>query len=222
MIYHSPLNSHQPVTLILGNGLFPPWFDINQMLAKHSAQLVCADGGADKARQIGLFPDLIIGDLDSAATETLADFRQANVDIKFFPGQENNDLEKCIRYLMRRGQQQLILAGFTGRRDDQTIATYQIVRKYMGRVQFLIITETAEIYPLCSGAWQFETVPGQIVSLFGFERARQVTTDGLQFPLKAENLSAGSRGLSNIARRQVIKIRFASGKLLVVQNRGGS
>jgi len=211
-----------PTALILGNGSFPEWLDIRQIQSNHRACLVCADGGAEKARELGLTPDLIVGDLDSVTTETLAHFRSAGVMIEQIPDQENNDLEKSIRLLIRKDWQQFILAGFSGRRDDQTIATLQIARKYMSRAQFLIYTETAEIWPLKEGAWLFETVPGQIISLFGFPRAMRVTTNGLKFALNAENLSGGSRGLSNVAINQKTVIRFISGNLLVVKNQVGA
>ena len=32
--------------------------------------IVCADGGANKARKLGIVPDLIIGDLDSVSPAT--------------------------------------------------------------------------------------------------------------------------------------------------------
>jgi len=217
-----PFNPQLPPALILGNGSYPTGFDLHQIRVKHPALVVCADGGAAKARELGIVPNLIIGDLDSVSDETLAYFRSVNVKIKRLAGQENNDLEKCIRCLLRIGQRQMILIGFSGRRDDQTIATLQIVRKYMSRVQFLIHTETSEIWPLTRGEWLFPTANGQVVSLFGFPRAQAVTTNGLQFPLKAENLSSGSRGVSNVALGNSISIQFNAGNLLVVKNQVGA
>lgn len=213
-----PVNSLLPSVFILGNSVFPKWIDIHQILNQYQAFLVGVDGGAKKAREFGLLPDLIIGDLDSITPETLDYFRSAGVKIEYNPDQENNDLEKCIRLLLQRGWRQFILAGFTGKRDDQTIATLQIARKYLSRAQFLIYTETAEIYPLKKGYWILETVAGQTVSLFGFLHAQHLTTRGLQFALNDENLGGGSRGLSNIATGQMCEIRFTGGNLLVVKN----
>lgn len=208
-----------PTALILGNGSFPESLDIRQIQSNHRAHLICADGGAEKARELGLIPDLIVGDLDSVTTGTLEHFHSVGVKIEPIPDQENNDLEKCIRLLIRNDWRQFILTGFTGRRDDQTIATLQIAGKYMSRAQFLIYTETAEIYLLNKGNWLFETASGQVISLFGFPRARQVTTAGLQFPLQAENLDRGSRGLSNVANGSAVQINFSGGHLLVVKIR---
>jgi len=212
-----PLNPVLPTSVILGNGTFPEWLDIRQILNRYNAALICADGGSEKARELGLIPQVIVGDLDSITPETLSRFRSAGVEIIHTPDQEDNDLEKCLRLLLTRGGRQFILAGFTGRRDDQTIATLQIARKYISRAQFLIYTKTAEMYLLNKGNWLFETISGQIISLFGFPRARQVTTAGLQFPLQAEILSGGSRGLSNVARGSVVQISFSGGHLLVVK-----
>lgn len=214
----TPLNPILRTAFILGNGALAEWIDIRQILTKSNALLVCADGGAEKARQLELTPDLIIGDLDSITMQTLAHFRSLGVEIAHDPAQQNNDLEKCLRYLLRRGWQQFILAGFTGQRDDQTIATLQITRKYLPRAQFLIYTELAEIFPLKKGHWLIETEKGQAVSLFGFPQAIHLTTEGLKFPINDERLGSGSHGLSNIATGRRCEIKFTAGNLLVVKN----
>jgi thiamine pyrophosphokinase len=45
-----------------------------------------------------------------------------------------------------------------------------------------------------------------------------VTTDGLRFPLRDEQLKAGpARGLSNVRLTQVARVRVVRGRLLVVE-----
>ncbi len=39
-------------------------------LLQKSSFIVCADGGANKARELGIRPDVIIGDLDSISPAT--------------------------------------------------------------------------------------------------------------------------------------------------------
>jgi len=213
---NTPLNFQLPTVLVLGNGSYPNWFDIKQFQVENKVLLVCADGGAEKAHQLGLMPDLIIGDMDSVTAETIAHFQSTGVEIVHQPDQDNNDLEKCLRRLLRRGWRQCVLVGFTGKRDDQTIATFQIIRKYAPRAQFLLFTETAKIYLLKKGNWLINVIPGQTISLFGFPRVHHLTTQGLQYPTNDEILAGGSHGLSNIATDEVVQIQFTSGYLLVV------
>ncbi|MFH1212812.1 MAG: thiamine diphosphokinase [Candidatus Neomarinimicrobiota bacterium] len=217
LIQTAPFNNLLPQALILGNGAFPERINLKQMSSNRDLLFVCADGGAQKARELGLVPQMIIGDLDSISPETLNYFINIGVKVERNPAQDNNDLEKCIRYLLRHGLHQFILVGFTGRRDDHTLASLLIAKKYLRRAQFLIHSATAEMFLLKHGDWIFETFPGQIISLFGFPIARQVITHGLRFPLKNENLGCGSRGLSNIATQSTIRIQFTGGHLLVVR-----
>lgn len=216
MTPNTPINFQSPTALVLGNGNYPNWFDIKQFQVEYKVLLVCADGGAEKARQLNLMPDLIIGDMDSVTTDTINHFQASEVKIIHQPNQNNNDLEKCLRWLLRHGWRQFVLVGFTGRRDDQTIATLQIMRKYARRAQFLLYTETAQIYLLKKGIWLINAIPGQTISLFGFPRVYHLTTRGLQYPTKDENLTGGSHGLSNTAIDEMVQIQFSSGYLLVV------
>ena len=50
--------------LIMANGEYsdPNWY---QQKVHYYSYVICADGGADAAKRIGIMPDLIIGDLDS-------------------------------------------------------------------------------------------------------------------------------------------------------------
>ncbi|MCK4297642.1 MAG: thiamine diphosphokinase, partial [Candidatus Marinimicrobia bacterium] len=70
---------------------------------------------------------------------------------------------------------------------------------------------------LKKGEFEFQTIPGQTISLFGFQRATGISTEGLKFPLKNENLFVGSRGISNQSTLDTVSISIKSGTLLVVK-----
>src|SRR6266545_4130670 len=89
-----------PRAVILANGTPPPLAAIRRAIST-SDLFVCADGGANTARDLGLRPGALIGDFDSATPETLAHFRDVpqirDTDL------ERTDLEKAILYALDRG-----------------------------------------------------------------------------------------------------------------------
>jgi hypothetical protein len=60
---------------------------------------------------------------------------------------------------------------------------------------------------------------GDLVSLVPFGgSARGVTTDGLRFPLRGEDLAVGrTRGVSNVRTGTTARITLESGRLLVIE-----
>lgn len=217
MKLNAPFSDDKPRALVLGNGSYP---DENQVrdLVNEASFIVCANGGSIKAREFQINPDIIIGDIDSIDSGTIEYFiKQLDIPIIKNLSQEENDLEKSIIYLLKHGYNRFILVGFMGKRDDHTIATLQIIKKYLTRAEFQIYSEHSEIFLLKRGHYEFQTVPQQIISLFGFSRAIGISTTGLRFPLKDENLFEGSRGLSNQAISEKVSMKINSGILLVIK-----
>jgi len=178
---------------------------------------MCVDGGANYAFRHGISPDLIIGDLDSIKDETLNYFIQKNTRIIKAESQQENDVEKALHEAIRLSYKQIVLIGFMGKRDDHSIATLQIIKKFKRQATIRLFSQTSEILVLPAGDYGFQTSSGNIISLFGFPRAYDVTTDGLKWTLNHENLFEGSRGISNQALQDDIRISFTKGTLIVIK-----
>jgi thiamine pyrophosphokinase len=201
---------------MLGNGLYPNENKMNHLI-ENSSYIVCVNGGSKKAKELKIKPDIIIGDLDSADSDSVAYFRNLNVPIQKIPSQEENDLEKALMFLIKKGFQRVVLCGFLGEREDQTISTLQLAKKYVNKIDSYIISNRAEIFLLRKGNYKFPTEKNQIISILGFPHAYKVTTNGLKYPLKDENLFEGSRGISNQATKNSVQISLKAGTLIVVK-----
>ena len=57
--------------IIIGNGKSPRKEVIKYLLRKDYSTVICADGGANSAKKLGIIPDFIIGDLDSICDKTV-------------------------------------------------------------------------------------------------------------------------------------------------------
>ena len=50
--------------IIIANGKSPSKKVVNYFLEKGFNTIICADGGANSAKKLGIIPDFIIGDFD--------------------------------------------------------------------------------------------------------------------------------------------------------------
>lgn len=208
----------QSAAILIGNGMMPRWLNIREFVSQKTFPVVAVDGGARVARGRHIFPALIIGDLDSCTAATLSFFRSRGTPIQHITSQTESDLEKALTVLTRQGYCRFHLFGFMGAREDHTLATLQVIKKFLRRAECFVYTPASELRLVPPGSYRFPTQAGQIISLIAFPSARRITTRGLKFPLQNANLTEGSRGLSNVARAGTISVNFEFGHLLIIFN----
>jgi thiamine pyrophosphokinase len=64
-----------------------------------------------------------------------------------------------------------------------------------------------------------KTSPGEIISLYGFDKKTKVTSRGLKYPLKKDALPFGEReSTSNIAKSDKIKLDIEEGIIFTIRN----
>ena len=106
------------IALIIANSLLPAAAILAEC-RKRVDVIVCADGGANRARERDLVPDFIVGDLDSILPETRAAFPQTQYIHR--PSQDATDLEKTLQFAIEQGIQKVLLVGITGLRFDHQV-----------------------------------------------------------------------------------------------------
>lgn len=169
-----------PFTLIdvaiLANGDFPhSSIPVSQLdVAK---TLICCDGAANELISSGRVPNYIIGDGDSISIENKEQF--ANVFI-CSSEQETNDLTKAVTFLYKCGARNFAILGGVGKRADHTIGNISLLMDYYNLgMQPTMFTEEGAFYPM-SGITEFETFPGQQISIFNLTNA-QISAEGLKY-----------------------------------------
>jgi thiamine pyrophosphokinase len=212
-----PFTNQIPYYVILGNGNYPSRQLTNTLLLS-ADKVICADGGANYAFRNNISPYLIVGDLDSIAPEAHDYFKKNHVPIRKINSQQENDLEKTLREVNKMSCEQIVMLGFMGKRDDQSIVTLQIAKKFIKNYQIIIYSTVSEILLLQPGSYSLKSLPRSQISLLGFPRAHEVSTTGLKWNLNHEILSEGSRGISNRAETDEIRIRFTKGLLLIIRD----
>lgn len=178
--------------------------------------LIAADGGLLHTQNLGLSPDLILGDFDSLG--------YVPTGSQVFPVEKDDtDAMLAIRQGLRRGYREFVLYGsLDGPRLDHTVANFQALQYLcdQGACGTLVGREQL-VTAVKNGFLSFPAGMEGTVSVFCHgPEAAGVTLEGLYYPLKNAPLSPGfPLGVSNHFTGAPAKIQVESGTLLVIWDR---
>ncbi|MHB8578725.1 MAG: thiamine diphosphokinase [Ignavibacteriaceae bacterium] len=203
--------------IILANGKAPRKSVIDYLKYNGYSTLICADGGANRAKQIGIVPDYIIGDFDSVLPSTLK-FYKNKAKIICLKDQNSTDVEKCLNFLIKNNYEEVTLTGVTGDRLDHTFCNLGIVLKYFANINLNIIAESSFLKAF-TGKIVLETVPGETISLYGFDSKTKIKSEGLKYSLQNISLPFGIKeSTSNVALSKEIKLTVKGGIIFVIRD----
>ena len=203
--------------IILANGKPPKKKLISFFQKRGYKKLICADGGANSALKINIVPDAIIGDLDSISPDALKEFNSVSKIIQL-KRQNDTDVEKCLKYAIRKKFHEALLVGVTGNRLDHTFCNIGIVLKFFNQINISLIAESSCLRPY-TGIIELKTYPGETISLYGISPKTRITSSGLKYELKNVSLPFGEReSTSNIAKKNLVKLKISSGVVFVMRD----
>ncbi|ABW18981.1 thiamine diphosphokinase [Alkaliphilus oremlandii] len=187
---------------------------------KKSDYIICADGAARYLMEINVYPDLLVGDLDSIDSLSLKWIQDGDIQLEKFPvNKDMTDTELAIEFAAERMPKKITVFGGTGSRTDHSLGNILLLYKIhqMGieahlRDEFnhLMITDD-EIN--VSGRI------GQTISVIPIGgSAEGVTLKGLEYPLYNYTIELGSSiGISNRFIEENATIAVKRGILLVIK-----
>jgi thiamine pyrophosphokinase len=186
-----------------------------QALAATADLVVAADGGALLALAVGILPDAVVGDLD-----TVDEFQGTPIPPERFlrdVDPETTDLEKAVRYVLERGATRVDVAAAGGGRGDHALANLSVLVLF-GEHDVVLHDDLFEVW-LVRGRTEVRGEPGTVVSLVAPGGCRGVSTRGLRWELRDEDLPFSPRGVHNELVEPVAEVRVREGALLVFQGR---
>lgn len=205
--------------LIIANG-HPPGRALARRSAAGADLVICADGGANHALRLGIRPDAIVGDLDSMTRATARKFR--GVPTIRIREQESTDLEKAVRYALRRGCREIDVLGATGRRIDHTAGNLGCFARFSGRCVLAFIDADGTLTAVRRRA-TLKTRRGEEISLIPVGRCSGVTTKNLLYGLRSAALELGVReGTSNRSTASTVTVSVKRGTLLLYRRHPGT
>lgn len=185
--------------------------------------LIAADGGLRYFRALDLWPDVVIGDLDSVTPEERLAFPTAGVRVEQFPARKDQtDLELAIRFARDSGAADVLIFGALGGRWDQSLANLLLLAHPDLQDLRLRLMDGPQTLYLARGVTEIEGQPGDTVSLIPLTGdAQGVTTQGLDYPLTDGTLPFGATlGVSNVltGQRATVEVREGWVMCVVIRN----
>lgn len=200
--------------VILCNGE-PPDRELILPEIESASLFIAADGGANIALELGLTPDVVIGDMDSFFPD-----EKTSLKVMRDKNQETNDLEKALAYAEKTEVIDVVVFGATGLRTDQTLKNLSVLKQFNSRFRNILFRDNLCDIFLATSPTIKKFPTGTSISLFPLSgRVENITTKGLKYALNHEFLENGVRdGSSNETISPEVEIHFESGDLLLIVN----
>lgn len=184
--------------------------------------VIAADGGARHAETIGRRIDLWVGDGDSIDGDQLAALAATGVPIqRARSDKDETDAELALLAAIDRDARRITIVGaLGGARFDHALANaWLLAHPGLEGRSAALLDAAVRIRLIGPGRTDLSGRIGDIVSLLPFGGdASGLTTDGLRYPLRGEQLSLGpSRGLSNVRDATDASVTVERGRLLVLE-----
>ena len=209
--------------VIFVNGVVQEYADLAAWL-RPDDYLICADGGSRHCAAVGLRPQVVVGDLDSAEPALIAQWIAAGTQLERHPAaKDQTDLELALERALSDGAAEILLLGALGGRLDQTLANLLIVaqRDWPATIQ---LAEGRQLAQVMYGDETLALAYPAGATVSAIPLSPQVTGicyTGLRYTLQDATLDFGStRGISNVLDAPPGQISIADGVLLVVVDPG--
>lgn len=189
-------------------------------LIKEASYIICADGAGKYLKQLNIYPDLLVGDLDSIDKESLKWIKENNIRIEQFPKiKDMTDTELAVDFALGLGPSKITLVGAVGSRLDHSLSNIMLLYKIhkMGITPFLV--DEVNYASITSSRLEMECRVGQTLSIIPIAGdGKGISLEGLEYPLKDQTIKMGSSlGISNRCIDKNIVISIKEGTLLVVK-----
>jgi thiamine pyrophosphokinase len=226
ILYSAPSSPAEDVLImerlvILVNGQLPDLTSA-RLLFQPGDVLYAADGGTRYARELGLVPSVVIGDLDSLTPDDRQWLDGEKVDIRQYPRDKaETDLELALDHGIQAGYTKILIVGALGGRLDQTLGNMSLLTLPAFSSCDIRLDDGKEEVIVVRGRSKIRGKPGDIVSLIPWGgEVTGVWTEGLRWPLCGEVLLPGkTRGISNEMLTREAGVEIASGVLLCIHLR---
>ena len=181
--------------VVVANGSFPQ----TALPLRHmheASDVIACDGAIEALDKAGITPAAIVGDLDSIPSC----FRERYADrIHIVEDQEINDLTKSVRFAHRSGEQEVLILGATGLREDHTLGNISLLMDYAPLFRRIEMLSDYGIFTPLRQTTTLASDPGTQVSLFSLAPSGTISTTGLRWPIRDRQLTAWWQGTLNEA-----------------------
>ncbi len=183
------------------------------------AFLVAVDRGLAVMDELGLTPDVFVGDADSVPPGLLAGLDPECTRIVRLPLHKDvSDLEAAFELLSAEGRREtvLVLAGLGGRLDH-SVLNLQLATRRMVDFEAISFEDGRCLVQPLRGATSTRFAPGVTVSFVPMTSEVELTLIGFEYPLRHALIPQGStRTLSNVTQGSVQQVIVDRGAVVMI------
>ena len=204
--------------IIIANGRIEN-HDFHKKIIENSDIIICADGGANSAKNLGIIPDYIVGDFDSI-NSSISDFFKKNGRTKIIKdnNQEKTDLELAIALAETLNPSEILIIGAIGDRIDHTLANILCLAYIKPEIKAKIV-DFKNTIELVDTSIDINGKKDDIISVVPLTDLFGLSYKGLKWKVTDKNTRLGWFGISNRLSDNKAKISLTKGKLLVIKVR---
>ncbi len=203
--------------VIIGNGTINDII-FHKKLLENVDLIICADGGANNAKQMDIIPDYIIGDLDSTSSDVLEFFKHHKTKITKDNDQDKTDMELAISLAESFNPNEILILGAIGYRIDHTLANILCLNKIKSSIKTQIIDDR-NIIELVDNSKDIIGEKDEIISIIPLTDILGLSYKGMKWLISNKNIKFGWFGISNKLIKKKVHISLKKGKLLIIRVR---
>ena len=187
-------------------------------------KVIAVDGGLEAAKELGIIPDVIVGDFDTVRPEILSYYRKMEHIIWEVqqPEKDYTDTELAIKRALAMNCSHITLLGATGGRLDHMIGNIHLLFPCLQKGTYAEIVDTQNRLYLIDGEHIFrkDAVWGKYISFLPLtQEVKGITLKGFKYPLTDRDIFIGtSLCISNELVEEEGRIMLSDGVLITVES----
>lgn len=181
-------------------------------------RIICADGGAKRARELCIVPGWVVGDMDSISKDDRKYMEEAGVCFEVHPPEKDfTDTQIALELAAREGGREIYIWGGTGSRLDHNLSNILSASLFIKRgIDIVFESPDLAVYFVKERLF-IPGRPGDTVSLIALgDRVMGVDLQGFKYPLNRATLEGNWQwAVSNVITGANPVVRLDSGILAV-------
>ena len=187
-------------------------------------KVIAVDGGLEAAKELGIIPDVIVGDFDTVRPEILSYYRKMEHIIweVHQPEKDDTDTELAIKRALAMNCSYITLLGATGGRLDHMIGNIHLLFPCLQKGTYAEIVDPQNRLYLIDGEHIFrkDAVWGKYISFLPLtQEVKGITLKGFKYPLTDRDIFIGtSLCISNELTGEKGSLEFQKGILICIES----
>ena len=210
--------------LILTRGKLSLHFARSFLEKSKYEKVIAVDGGLEAAKELGIIPDVIVGDFDTVRSEILSYYRKMEHIIweVHQPEKDDTDTELAIKRALAMNCSYITLLGATGGRLDHMIGNIHLLFPCLQKGTYAEIVDPQNRLYLIDGEHisRKDAVWGKYISFLPLtQEVKGITLKGFKYPLTDRDIFIGtSLCISNELVEEEGRITLSDGVLITVES----